>query len=52
MGLGFKSAYGHPVMCAIIFAMLKLRVTGVTGFNPLSKDAEDTMDEDIQGLEK
>jgi hypothetical protein len=38
--LGFTTGGGRAVMCAIIIAASKLKVTDVTGFNPLSKDAE------------
>jgi hypothetical protein len=33
--LGFITADGCAVMCAITIAALKLRVTDVTGFNPI-----------------
>jgi hypothetical protein len=39
--LGFTAADGRPVMCAILIAASKLRLTDVTGFTPLSTDAED-----------
>jgi hypothetical protein len=35
--LGFMAATGEAVMCAIIIAASKLKVIGVTGFNPLTK---------------
>jgi hypothetical protein len=50
--LGFTAADGCPVVGAIIIVVLELRMTDVTGFNPLSKDAEDTIDEGMQVLEK
>jgi hypothetical protein len=49
--LGFTAADGRAVMCAIIAAS-KLKVTDVTGFNPLSKDAEDTSREEMKVLEE
>jgi hypothetical protein len=52
MVLGFTSADGCAVMCAIIIAASKLRVTYVGGFDPLSKDEKDLSDEDVQWLEK
>jgi hypothetical protein len=45
--LGFTSAYGCPVMCAIIIATSKLRVTYVMGVNPFSMDGEDITYDDI-----
>jgi hypothetical protein len=36
--LGFTTANGHPTMCAIIITASKLKMTDVTGFNPLSED--------------
>jgi hypothetical protein len=36
--LGFVEVDGRDVMCAIIIAAFKLKVTYMTGFNPLSKD--------------
>jgi hypothetical protein len=50
--LGFTAADGHPVMCAIIIAALKLRVTDMMGFNPLSMDGEDITDNDMEKLAK
>jgi hypothetical protein len=50
--LGFTSADGSPVMCTIIIAALKLRVTDVMGFNPLSTDGEDLTDDYLAGLAK
>jgi hypothetical protein len=50
--LGFTAVNGHPVMCAIIIAASKLRVTDVTGFNLLSTDGEDVIDGDMSGLAK
>jgi hypothetical protein len=52
MVLGFTEEGGHSVTCAIIITMSKLRVTNVMGCNPLSNDAEEIGDEDMQGLEK
>jgi hypothetical protein len=49
--LGFTAADGRAVMCAIIIAASKLKVTYVTGFNPLSKDAEDVSRNDTKVLE-
>jgi hypothetical protein len=37
--LGFTAMDGRAIVCAIIIAASKLKVTDVTGFNPLSKDA-------------
>jgi hypothetical protein len=50
--LGFTAADRRAVMCAIIIAASKLRVTDVCGFNPLSKVGLDVSDDDMQGLEK
>jgi hypothetical protein len=49
--MGFTAADGRPVMCAIIIAASKLRLTDVTGFNPLSKDAEDVSSDEIKVLD-
>jgi hypothetical protein len=49
--LGFTTADGRAVMCAIIIAASKLKVTDVTGFNPLSKDADDVSSDDMKVLE-
>jgi hypothetical protein len=49
--LGFTAADGRTIVCAIIIAVSKLRVTDMIGSDPLSKDAEDIRDDDIQGLE-
>jgi hypothetical protein len=43
--LGLTAANGHPTMCAIIIAASKLKVMDVTGFNPLSEDAQDVCGE-------
>jgi hypothetical protein len=45
--LGFTTEDGRAVMCAIIIAAYKLRVTDATGVNPLSKDPEDVNNEDM-----
>jgi hypothetical protein len=50
--IAFIATDGCLVVCAIIIATSKLRVTDVMGFNPSSKDAEDITDEDMQGLEQ
>jgi hypothetical protein len=39
--LGFIATAGEAVMCAIIIADSMLKVTAVTGFNPLSEDCGD-----------
>jgi hypothetical protein len=39
-------------MCTIIIASLKLHVTDVMGFNPLTTDGEDVTDDDLAGLAK
>jgi hypothetical protein len=49
--LGFTAADGRAVMCAIVIAASKLKVTDVTGFNPLSNDAEDVSSNDMKVLE-
>jgi hypothetical protein len=41
MVLWFTTANGHPTMCAFIITASKLKVTEVTGFNPLSDDGHD-----------
>jgi hypothetical protein len=48
--LGFTAAGGRAVMCAIIIEASKLTVTDVTGFNPLSKDAEEVSSDDMKVL--
>jgi hypothetical protein len=48
--LGFTAADGRAIMCAIIIAVSKLRVTYVTCFNPLSKDAEDMSSDEMKVL--
>jgi hypothetical protein len=50
--LGFTAADGHGVACAIIIAAYKFKVTDVTGFNPLSKDAADMSSDEIKVLEE
>jgi hypothetical protein len=50
--VGFMAADGRAVMCAIIITASKLKVTDVTGFNPLSKDAEDTSSDEMKVLEE
>jgi hypothetical protein len=39
-------------MCAIIIAASKLKVTDVTGFNPLSEDAQDVCGEEMKALQE
>jgi hypothetical protein len=39
-------------MCAIVIAATKLKVTDVTGYNPLSVDAEDVSNEEMRVLEE
>jgi hypothetical protein len=50
--LGFTAANGHSTMCAIIIAASKLKVTDVTGFNPLSDDAQDVCGEEMKVLQE
>jgi hypothetical protein len=49
--LGFTAATGEAVLCAITITASKLKVTDVTGFNPLSKDCGDYDKEESQKLE-
>jgi hypothetical protein len=49
--LGFTSEYGRPDMCATLIAASKLKLTDVTGFNPLSKDAEDVSSDEMKVLD-
>jgi hypothetical protein len=49
--LGSTAVDGRAVMCAIIISASKLKVKDVTGFNPLSKDAEDVSCDDMKVLE-
>jgi hypothetical protein len=49
--LGFTAADRRAIMCAIIIAASKLKVTDVTGFNPLSMDAEDMSSDEMKVLE-
>jgi hypothetical protein len=48
----FTAANGHPTMCTIIIVALKLKVTDVTGFNPLSSDGQDICGEEMKVLEE
>jgi hypothetical protein len=41
MVIGFTASNRHPTMCDIIITASKLKVTYVTGFNPLSDDGQD-----------
>jgi hypothetical protein len=50
--LGFTAADGRAVICAIKITASKLKVTYVTGFNPLSKDAEDMSSVEMKVLEE
>jgi hypothetical protein len=50
--LGFTAANGHVTMFAIIIATSKLKVTDVTGFNPLSDDAQDVCGEEMKALKE
>jgi hypothetical protein len=50
--LRFTAADGCAIMCAIIISASKLKVTDVTGFNPLFKDAEDTSSNEMKVLEE
>jgi hypothetical protein len=50
--LGCTAADDHALTCAIIIAASKLKVTDVTGFTPLSKDAEDTSSDEMKVLEE
>jgi hypothetical protein len=38
-------------MCAIIISVSKLKVTDVTGYNPLSVDTRDKRSDDMKQLE-
>jgi hypothetical protein len=49
--IGFTAAMGIPVICAIIITASKLKVTDVTGYNPLSVDARDVSSDDMKQLE-
>jgi hypothetical protein len=49
--LGFTAGTGEAVLCAIIIATSKLKVTDVTGCNPLSEDCGDYDKEHTQKLE-
>jgi hypothetical protein len=49
---GFTAANGHPTICAIIIATSKLKVMDVTGFNPLSEDAQDVCGEEMKVLQE
>jgi hypothetical protein len=50
--LGFTAANGQPAMCAIVIAASKLKVTDVTGYNPLSSDGQDICGEAMKVLEE
>jgi hypothetical protein len=50
--LGFTVANGIPTMCAIIITASKLKVTYVTGYNPLSEDAQDICGEEMKALQE
>jgi hypothetical protein len=49
--LGFTAEDGRAVMCALIIVASKLKVTDVTGFNILSKDAEDVRSNEMKLLQ-
>jgi hypothetical protein len=49
--LGFTASDGRAVMCAIIIAGSKLKVTYVTRFKPLPKDSENVSSDDMKVLE-
>jgi hypothetical protein len=48
--LGFTEEDGWPIMCAIIIAASKLKLTDMIGPNPLSKDAEDVSSDKMKVL--
>jgi hypothetical protein len=50
--LFFTAVTGGPVMCAIIIMASKLKVTDVTGYNPLYVDARDVISYDMKQLEE
>jgi hypothetical protein len=50
--LGFTAANGHPTICAIFIAASKLKVTDVTGYNPLPNDGRDICGEEMKMLEE
>jgi hypothetical protein len=50
--LDFTATYGRAVMCVIIITASKLKVTGVLGCNPLSKDTEDSSSDEMEVLEE
>jgi hypothetical protein len=50
--LGFTAANGQTTMCAIIISESKLKVTDVTGYNPLSSDGQDVCGEAMKVLKK
>jgi hypothetical protein len=49
---GFTTATRHPTMRTIIIVASTLKVTYVTGFNPLSDDAQDVCGEEMKVLQK
>jgi hypothetical protein len=49
--LGFTAVNGQTLMCAIVIAASKLKVTDVTGYNPLSSDGQDICGEAMKVLE-
>jgi hypothetical protein len=48
--LGFTAANGQPTICAIVSAASKLKVTDVTGYNPLSSDGQDIYGEAMKSV--
>jgi hypothetical protein len=48
---GFTAADGRPIMWSVIIASSKLKLTVVTGSNPLSKDAEDVSSNGMKVLD-
>jgi hypothetical protein len=49
--LGLMAADGCAIICVVIIAASRLEVMDVTGFIPLSKDAEDTSSNKMKVLE-
>jgi hypothetical protein len=52
MVIGFTAANGQPIMCDIVIAASKLKVTDIIGYNGLSSDGQDICGESMKVLEE
>jgi hypothetical protein len=49
---GFTAMDGRAIMCTLIIAASKLKVSDVVGSNPLSKDTEEMISNEVKVLEE